>query len=441
MINNATQSRALKWFAILTAATTFLLVWVGGLVTSHGAGLAVPDWPNTFGYNMFFFPFSKWIGGIFYEHSHRLIASGVGMLTMILTLWLHGRNARPLLRWGGAALVAAGAICCLAIPRRLPEDLLLCGLGTVAQVAAFVWPNCDPSPRWLRTLGLVAFGAVVLQGVLGGLRVVELKDQIGIFHATLAQLFFTLVCAIALFQTDFWRRLPVGSEADLAGVRYFFLGATILILAQLVLGATMRHQHAGLAIPDFPAAYGKVWPATDAPSIASYNSSRLEVDAVKPITAAQVVLQMVHRIMALAIFATVALCAWKTVRQFGWSHRLSRVAGGWFLLICAQVCLGAATIWTGKAADVATAHVAVGALSLVTGRLLSIIAFRTLAVRAVQSPVAVFGRAGSSECGDRSPLINGATCRADQSADMPAYSKGRRLRVTGDNHALPANIS
>ena len=104
---------ALRRFALLTAAATFLLVWMGGLVTSHEAGMSVPDWPNTYGYNMFFFPVSKWLGGIFFEHTHRLVASGVGLLTTILALWLFGRNSRPLLRWGGVLFLLAGIALCL----------------------------------------------------------------------------------------------------------------------------------------------------------------------------------------------------------------------------------------------------------------------------------------------------------------------------------------
>src|SRR5204863_9293527 len=96
----------LNRFSVLTAMATFVLVGIGGLVTSHGVGMAVPDWPNTYGYNMFFFPISQWVGGVFYEHSHRLFASGVGLVTTILALWLYGKSARPLLRWGG--LVGAG---------------------------------------------------------------------------------------------------------------------------------------------------------------------------------------------------------------------------------------------------------------------------------------------------------------------------------------------
>jgi cytochrome c oxidase assembly protein subunit 15 len=362
---------------------------MGGLVTSHEAGLAVPDWPNSYGYNMFFFPFSKWIGGIFYEHTHRLVASGVGFLTMILSLWLFGRKARPLIRWIGIIFAVAGVALCPMFPSHVPENLLLAGIGLAGFAASFFWPGCEPSPKWLRVLGVAAFVAVVAQGVLGGLRVTLLKDQLGVFHATLAQLFLVLMCAIALFLSDFWRNLPVHAQADAHRFRPLVVFATALVLCQLILGATMRHQHAGLAIPDFPAAYGKLWPATDAASILRYNQNRMEVNGYNPITAFQIELQMLHRLMALVIFTTVGICAWRAWRYLGPRHWLTRLSMVWFGLVLTQAFLGAATIWTDKSADVATAHVACGALCLVTGGLTSLMACRLLSapVLIVEVPV------------------------------------------------------
>jgi len=378
---------ALRRFALATAVATFALVWVGGLVTSHGAGLAVPDWPNTYGYNLFFFPISRWLGGIFFEHTHRLIASGVGLLTTILALWLFGRKSRPVLRWGGALLLLAGLAAFFVNPQatgRSPreDNMMLLAVGAAALAGGFVWPKCEPSPKCLRRLGVLAFFAVVAQGVLGGLRVRLLKDELGIFHATLAQMFFVLMCAIALFQTAFWRNLPAQAEGGSMRLRGWFLAATLLILAQLALGATMRHQHAGLAIPDFPAAYGKIWPDTSPAAVLGYNQQRIEIAGYAPITAFQIVLQMVHRLVAGTIFLMVGACAWLARRQLGPQYRLSRLACGWLLLIVAQIFLGAATIWTGKTADIATAHVACGALSLAMGGLISIISFRGPAVPA-----------------------------------------------------------
>ena len=342
------KNRWLHRFAVLTAMATLALIGIGGLVTSHEAGMSVPDWPTSYGYNMFFFPLDKWWhgGNVFYEHSHRLFASGVGFLTAILMVWLLLKEPR----------------------------------------------------KWMKWLGVAAFLAVVLQGVLGGLRVILFKDQIGIFHATLAQLFFVLTCAIALFTSRWWteRRAPArqavpqvhGDRAEpvLGAPSRAFIATTILILFQLMLGATMRHQHAGLAIRDFPLAYGKLWPATDAASVAQYNEHRIEITNFNPITAFQIELQMVHRIIAVLILCAVAFCAWK-VRSPGFSrfgeppeggtpNVIRRLAFAWFGLILCQVALGAATVLSDKAADIATAHVLVGALSLATGAMISIIAFR-----------------------------------------------------------------
>jgi cytochrome c oxidase assembly protein subunit 15 len=322
------ENPGLHRFAVLTAVVSLALIGLGGLVTSHEAGLSVPDWPTTYGQNMFLFPVRLWQGGIFYEHTHRLLASAVGLLTAMLAIWLWVKDSRA----------------------------------------------------WMRWLGIAAFLGVVMQGVLGGLRVVLLKNEIGIFHAGLAQSFFALLCAIALFTSAWWRDLSARcpSLIDPAGLRRLLLTVTLLIFAQLILGATMRHQHAGLAIPDFPLAYHKLWPATDAASVASYNEHRLEVHETNPITAFQIVLQMVHRLMAVLIFCAVTFCAWSTRRRLGARHPLSKLSLTWLGLIFMQILVGAATIWTGKAPDIATLHVVVGALSLVTGVLLTIVSFRVL---------------------------------------------------------------
>jgi heme a synthase len=363
-------NRNLHRFAVAVAAATLGLVGVGGLVTSHGAGMAVPDWPNTYGYNMFFFPISKWMGGIFYEHTHRLAASAVGLLTVVLALWLYGRNARPLMRWAGLVLLVLGLA---AAPRRWADGLVLALTGLAAFGASRIWPQCEPSPKWLRRCGLAAFVAVVLQGVLGGLRVVLFKDALGIVHATLAQLFFALLCAIALFTSRSWQTPREQSTPSLEPrLATLFLVTTLLILCQLTLGAAMRHQHAGLAIPDFPLAYGKLWPATDAASIAHYNAHRLEIVDANPITAFQITLQMVHRLMAALVLGAVAFSAWSARHALGGSHRLSRIALVWLGLVVAQGLLGAATIWSNKAADITTAHVLIGALCLAVGAMITV---------------------------------------------------------------------
>src|SRR5580704_622763 len=99
------QKRLLHWYAIFVAASVLALICSGGLVTSHGAGMAVPDWPNSYGYNMFLFPPSKWVGNIWYEHVHRLYASFIGLLSIVLCLWAWlDRRQRPI-RWLATAVL------------------------------------------------------------------------------------------------------------------------------------------------------------------------------------------------------------------------------------------------------------------------------------------------------------------------------------------------
>ncbi|HZV35707.1 MAG TPA: COX15/CtaA family protein [Verrucomicrobiae bacterium] len=378
-----TRSVSNPWlhrFAVLTAIATFALVGLGGLVTSHNVGMSVPDWPTTYGYNMFRFPMSQWVGGIMYEHTHRLMGTIVGVLVVILTRWLGGRpSCKPLVFVGALEIVAGCALLWLA-PNLRGTGHFLWGVGVVVLLAGLVLIRNKPAPGSLVALGWIVFVLVQVQGLLGGLRVVLIKDAIGIFHALLAQFFFVLLCAIALFTSRWWQNLgeKVPQLTDRGGLRRLLIFGTLLIFAQLMLGATMRHQHAGLSIPDFPLAYHKLWPPTDPASVRSYNQHRLDVEETNPITAFQIILQMVHRIVALFIFCAVAVTAWKARRNLGSRHPLSKFSVLWLGLIFFQIILGAATIWSNKAADIATAHVMTGALSLVLGALLTIVAFRVL---------------------------------------------------------------
>ena len=256
-----------------------------------------------------------------------------------------------------------------------------------------VWLWLKDSRPWMRWLGVIAFLGVVAQGVLGGLRVTLHMDSLGIFHGTIAQLFFVLTCALALFTSRFWARLAANRQILRvpSGLRTLVLATTLLILGQLILGATMRHQHAGLAIPDFPLAYGNWWPDTSADAVAGYNEHRAEINGENPITAFQIELQMAHRGVALAIFILVAVCAWQAWRRLGGKDSLTKLALGWLALILAQVALGAATIWYNKAADVATAHVLVGALALTVGALWCIMAFRRSEPLTETQPLGAFG--------------------------------------------------
>ena len=380
------HNRWLHRFAVLTALATLALIGIGGLVTSHEAGMSVPDWPNSYGYNMFLFPPSKWVGGILYEHTHRLWASMVGLLVIALTRWLGGRASRKPLAIVGLIEVLAGIVI-LAVwkdEKGQATGGFLTGIGGMVLLAALVWFRNESAPRSLPQLGWLTFFIVQFQGLLGGLRVVLFKDQIGIFHATLAHIFFVLTCIIAVMTSRWWQQMAITNHESritkvplipsLSNLQKILVATTALILFQLILGATMRHQHAGLSIRDFPLAYGKLWPATDPAAIEHYNAHRMETTDINPITAFQVQLQMVHRIVAVLILIAVGWCAWKAWRKF--SGPLAKISAFWFGLILCQATLGAATILTNKAADVATAHVLVGALSLATGAALSIIALR-----------------------------------------------------------------
>jgi len=304
---------------------TLLLICSGGMVTSKNVGLAVPDWPTTFGYNMFLFPVSKWVGGILFEHTHRLMGSLVGFLTIILAVWLWVREDRP----------------------------------------------------WVRNLGAIAVVGVILQGILGGLRVTMMKDQIGIFHACVAQAFLGLLVLIALVTTQFWRSL-----AERATDSHGFLPAkalsvaiTVAIYIQLALGATMRHQHRDLSILDFPTANGAWIPDTSAAALAKINTWR-DARALSQVTAFQIWLQMAHRLLALII--AVAIITF-SVRVWGLAEApatLKRLSVLWVALVISQVILGGWVIWSNKAADVATAHVALGAVMLSFGVSISAIYWR-----------------------------------------------------------------
>ena len=318
---------ALHRFACFCAGSILFLICIGGLVTSNEAGMSVPDWPTTYGYNMFFFPWQDWVGGIVYEHSHRLVASGVGVLMTILAVWL-----------------------------------------------------CFQERIWLRWMGGVVPVFVLLEGCIGGLRVVLSEDQLGILHGCLAQLLFVSVSLIALFTSRCWMRVDSPSTRS-GSTPAKWTGRTLaicgLIFCQLMLGATMRHEHAGLAISDFPLAYGQAWPKTDPASVEAYNLARAKQDiGTKPTSALYINMQMAHRVGAVLITVAILAAAAAMWLTPGTAPMLRGWSAGWVGLVFVQFALGACTIWTNKAADIATAHVATGALTLVLGALLTAMSWR-----------------------------------------------------------------
>ncbi len=226
-------------------------------------------------------------------------------------------------------------------------------------------------------LGIAAFFLVILQGIIGGLRVRWQLDYLGIPHGAIAQTFLILTAAIALFTSRWWHRTEMEkTKAVPGGLRRHVLYVTILIFIQLVIGATMRHQHAGLSIWDFPQAHGQLWPATTPEAIANYNAHRPPGTVGHPVTAFEVNLQMMHRLVALLIFLGVAAAAFLAQKKLGGADGLAKFAWFWFGLLIVQIGLGAVTIWSNKAADITTLHVMGGALALLTGALWWLMAAR-----------------------------------------------------------------
>jgi cytochrome c oxidase assembly protein subunit 15 len=283
-------------FAKFLVACTVILILAGSLVTSHAAGLSVPDWPTSYGWNMFTFPPSMWVANILYEHGHRLIASTVGFLTIVLAVWL----------W---------------IAER----------------------------GWLRWMGVVALGTVVAQGVLGGITVLFfLPPAISTAHAGLAEIFFCLTVAIALFTSRGWKREAGDIDPVVRGLA---TATTVLIYAQILIGATMRHTGAGLAIPDFPLMFGGIVPDHWDAKIAVHFAHRVGAVGVM-----------------LAVAATLAVVMAK--------HRRERalVAPALLLdgLVLAQITLGALTVLSRRDPWINSIHVVCGALVLTTSLVLTL---------------------------------------------------------------------
>ena len=290
-------------FAAFTACGTLLLVLAGGLVTSTGSSLSVPDWPLSFGQ-----VFPKMEGGVFYEHGHRMIAATVGLLVSVLMVWLLKSEPR----------------------------------------------------RWVRRLGVAAFLAVVAQGVLGGITVLfKLPLLISMGHACLGQAFFCMTVTLALATSREWTERTVAqrSEAQVPGLRAMGAVTTAFIFLQLILGALVRHTGAGLSIPDFPLAFGRVVP---------------------PVLEGPILIAYLHRLGALAVTIYVSWLVARILRCHRDEPGLTRPALALAFLLVVQIALGGATVLMQLAVLPATAHVVTGAMVLATSLLITLRAFRLL---------------------------------------------------------------
>lgn len=295
---------AFRLFTRLLSAATLFLILAGALVTSTGSGLSVPDWPTSYGYNMFTFPLHLMVGGIIFEHGHRLVASTVGFLTIVLAAWLWWRDDR----------------------------------------------------RWMRWFGVAALGVVILQGVLGGLTVLmKLPAPISIGHAGLAQIFFCMMIAVSVFSSKAWAENH--AAVDDPALCRIALATVVIVYLQIILGATMRHTHAGLAIPDFPLAFGRLLP---------------------PLWTEQIAIHFAHRAGAAAATVMIAWLIAHVLRHHAHNVWLVRPAVLLGVLLVLQVTLGAFVIWTARDIYVNSLHVMTGALVLATTLVVTLRAHRVL---------------------------------------------------------------
>ena len=302
---------ALAAFAAGAAAWVYVLVSLGAFTTTINAGMAFPDWPLS---NGSLNP-AGWLThlSMFAEHSHRLSAAVMGILTVALAVWLWRTESRA----------------------------------------------------WLRRLSYFAVGLVVAQGVVGGLRVLldrirvpalgtSLGQIIAMLHACLAQAFACALLALAVSCSRGWITTPMPVRGR---VRRIGVACCALLFAQLAIGAVVRHSFAGLAIPTFPwsTPQGGLLPAQ---------------------WGFQVGIQFAHRAMACVIAVAVAVFAVSVWRDRGASLGMRSGASALVSLVAFQILLGASIIRTYRAVAVTTGHVLVGALTLVTAFWLTWLAHR-----------------------------------------------------------------
>jgi cytochrome c oxidase assembly protein subunit 15 len=306
-----TPTRSVRVATRSVAVSVFLLLVAGALVTSTGSGLAVPDWPLSYGKLM-----PPMVGGILYEHGHRMIAATVATMVGL--------------------------------------QILLLGFGR--------------TDRTTFRLGLGAFGAILAQAVLGGLTVIFLlPPAISSAHAGLAQIVFALTATIALRTSLFWSRFT--GEAPRAGTPPEALArasrlaplAAVATYVQILLGAIVRHTGAGLAIPDWPLSFGGV-----VPTGAQWAGQG-------------VLAHFVHRTFAWVVVGLVVAAA-LALRRIGGVPGLRRLSSLWLVLLAAQVALGATSVWTAKAVWATSAHLAVGGLLWIAGVLASVLLARLSAL-------------------------------------------------------------
>lgn len=303
--------RATPWLARycgLTLVVTLLLLYMGGFTTTIRAGMVFLDWPTS---NGTFNP-PGWLENeaMFAEHSHRLLGAAVGLLAIGLVVWVWRVERRGWLRWASVAVL----------------------------------------------------GLICLQGLLGGLRVLEDSTAYAIAHGVLGQLILCLLLVTVMGTTRTWRRLRDPGEAVSTQVRPLGLVVFALIFVQLVVAAVMRHLEAGLAIPTFPASS--------------------ESGAWLPGRwTAGVSVNFLHRVLAGVIYATLLAWGWRVLTCPAPTGLAKLLAWGLLISVHGQVALGAFSVWTEREKLITTLHMFNGALLLAGSCLLVFLYARALVER------------------------------------------------------------
>ena len=302
----------------LLVISTLLLIFAGALVKSHEVGLSVPDWPTSYGHQMFAFPLSDMIGGIFYEHGHRMIATVVGLMTLILAFTIYYTDHR----------------------------------------------------LWLKKTAFFALGLVIIQGLFGGLTVLLfLPTPVSVIHALLAQTFLMVTILISYGLSKERANRMLNESTDYKVLRFPTYLVTGLVFIQLIIGALMRHTESGLAIPDFPLSGGYIIPAFNQEMLNTIQSMQFE-SGLPFVTLSQIIIHYFHRMGALAVAFSIGWLTLKIIQSKISNEKIYRLAGFLITLIIIQITLGAFTIWSVKEPFITSIHVVNGAVILGVSTLL-----------------------------------------------------------------------
>lgn len=301
-----TSSSFLRKLSKILVFATLFLIFAGGMVTSTGSGLSVPDWPLSYG-----MVFPPMVGGVFYEHGHRLIATTIGIITLTLTIWILMREKRS----------------------------------------------------WLKKLAVFALVLVMIQGVLGGLTVLfYLPTAISTSHAVTGQTFFVVTILIAYsFSKEREQRLQSDEQTSLIIVKWS-LALVGIVFVQLMIGALMRHMHAGLAIYDFPTMAGQWIPTFDQAMLNKINEWQMAKE-IAPVSMNQVVVHFLHRVGAVLVVLFTLFLVKKSL-QNKVNPRIRNHVLLLATMVGIQFILGMFAIWTQKEPITTSVHVMIGAATL-----------------------------------------------------------------------------